>query len=631
MTVSPPIAATPAASHGVEPSKIGDVVLAAGALLGIAIHLVLQYGFASRDSISRAPLWATLALGGTPLVYRILRKLLRRDLGSDLLAGISIVASVILGQYLAGSLVVLMMAGGAAIEGFAVRRAASVLQALAKRLPSIAHRRRNGSTEDVQIENVDVGDLLVIFPHDICPVDGVVQEGHGTMDESYLTGEPFVISKSPGSDVLSGAINGESVLTIRAARRAVDSRYAKITQVMRESEQKRPHLRRLGDQLGAIYVPVTLAVAGAAWAVTGDPMRFLSVLVIATPCPLLIAIPVAVIGAISLAAKRTIIIKDPAILERVDTIRTMIFDKTGTLTYGAPQLTGELLEPGVDADRLLQRVASLERYSKHPLAGAIMEAAKNRKLQLQEAEEVSERPGEGLRGKIDGSVVLVTGRKAATAIDPKSASVRPAVESGLECFILLDGRCVGLYRFHDAPRTESRSFVGHLGPRHLFDRILLVSGDRASEVAYLAAEVGITEIHAGKTPEEKLVIVTEETKRAPTLYLGDGINDAPALMAATVGVAFGQKSDVTSEAAGAVILETTLKRVDELIHIGRRMRSIALQSAIGGMILSLAGMVLAAWGLLPPVAGAIAQEAIDLLAILNALRVAIPPRELSDF
>jgi heavy metal translocating P-type ATPase len=440
-----------------------------------------------------------------------------------------------------------------------------------------------------------------------------------------------VLSKAPGSLVLSGAINGASALVIRAQKRAVDSRYAKIMQVMRDSEERRPRIRRLGDRLGAIYAPIALAVAAAAWIQSGDVVRFLSVLVIATPCPLLIGIPVAVIGSIALAARRGIIIKDPAVLENIDRCRTALFDKTGTLTYGQPRLTDVVPMSGFTADEALAAAASLERYSRHPLAGAVIEGSKAAGAVVDDAAEVSERPGEGLRGVVAGRAITVTGRTQAVRAQPALGDALPAFEGGMEAVVLIDERPAALLRFRDEPRADGSPFIHHLSGRHGFQRILLVSGDRQSEVDHLAARVGIAEVHAGQSPEQKLALVRQLTLQGPTVFLGDGINDAPALTAATVGIAFGQASDITSEAAGAVILDSSLQRVDELLHIGRRMRAIALQSAVGGMVLSVAGMGLAATGHLPPVAGAVAQEAIDLLAILNALRVAIAPRSLSDY
>jgi heavy metal translocating P-type ATPase len=439
------------------------------------------------------------------------------------------------------------------------------------------------------------------------------------------------MSKMPGSDVLSGAINGETALTIRADKRAVDSRYAKIMQVMRASEQHRPHLRRLGDQLGAFYTPLAVAIALVAWFVSGEVTRFLAVLVVATPCPLLIAIPVALIGSISLSARRGIIIKDPAVLEKIGTCRTAIFDKTGTLTYGKPNLTELMPAAGFEKKEVLAQVASLERYSKHPLSAAILGAAKKSGLSLLDATTISERPGEGLRGTVGGREVQVTSRNKLAMQQPTLNDHLPAVVGGLECVVVIDGRYAATLRFRDEPRAEGASFIHHLRPKHHFDRVLLVSGDRESEVRYLADRVGIKEVYYSQSPEQKVDRVREETARANTIFMGDGINDAPALTVATVGVAFGQNSDITAEAAGAIILESSLQKVDEFLHIGRRLRSIAMQSAVGGMALSVIGMLLAATGYLPPVAGAISQEVIDVLAVVNALRVALPPKSLTDY
>jgi heavy metal translocating P-type ATPase len=626
-----------APTKGGAPAASRTQALIAGlALAAIACHLLLRLTPAAGGrvlglALPDLPLVVALALGGAPLVVGLLLKLARREFGSDLLAGISIVTSVLLREYLAGTLVVLMLSGGEALEAYAVRSASSVLAALARRMPSVAHRKRGEDVAEVALDAVAAGDTLVIFPHEICPVDGTVLEGRGTMDESYLTGEPYLMSKAPGSQVLSGAINGEAALTIRADKLAVDSRYAKIMQVMRASEQSRPRLRRLGDQLGALYTPLAVALALAAWVVSSDPTRFLAVLVVATPCPLLIAIPVAIIGSVSLSARRGIIIKDPAVLEKVDTCRTAIFDKTGTLTYGRPELTELLPAAGWEGPDVLALVAALERYSKHPLSGAILEAARKRGAPPREVGAVSERPGQGLSGSVAGRVVQVTNRHKLAAQHPDQAAELPPASGGLECVVLVDGRYAATLRFRDRPRSDSAPFIRHLGRRHRVARVLLVSGDREEEVRHLADQVGIREVYAGRTPEEKLAIVREETRKANTVFLGDGINDAPALTAATVGVAFGQGSDITAEAAGAVILDSTLAKVDEFLHISHRLRAIALQSAVGGMALSLLGMGLAAAGHLPPVAGAVAQEVIDVLAVVNALRVALPPRSLTDY
>jgi heavy metal translocating P-type ATPase len=607
------------------------VIIAYVALAGITLHLVLRYGVHGTVPSYQIPLWIVLAFGGIPLLYELLTKVVRLQFGSDLLAGISIVTAALLGEYLAGALVVLMLSGGEALESYAVRSASSVLRALARRMPSLAHRRQDGQIADVPLSEVAIGDSLVIFPHDACPVDGVVIEGRGIMDESFLTGEPFQMSKTPGSGVISGAINGESALTIRATRPAADSRYAKIMQVMRSAEQDRPRMRRLGDTLGASYTPLAVLIALVAWGISGESSRFLAVLVVATPCPLLIAIPIAIIGAISLCARRGIIVKDPAVLETIATCRTAIFDKTGTLTYGRPSLTDQIVVPGVDAGHILGLVASLERYSKHPLAHAILGSASAAGIPLREVTEISEPPGQGMHGAVGGHTVLITSRGALANAPVQGAEQIPPHAGGLECIVIIDERYAAVYRFRDEPRVEGASFIKHLNPRHDFKRLMIVSGDRESEVRYLAERIGIDEVYAQKTPEEKVTIVRAETLKARTLYVGDGINDAPALMSATVGVAIGQNSDITSESAGVVIMDSSLEKVDEFMHISGRMRRIALQSAIGGMALSVVGMALASGGYLSPVAGAVSQEVIDVFAIINALRAAIRPKELSDF
>lgn len=608
-----------------------QVAIAILALVAISVHLVLRFVLATHSFTYELPLLIALALGGVPLVWELLQKLIRFEFGSDLLAGISIVTSVLLGEYLAGTLVVLMLSGGEALEAYAVRSASSVLKALANRMPAVAHLQRDSNVQDVALGDVKIGDVLLVFPHEICPIDGTVVEGHGVMDESYLTGEPYHLAKTPGSSVLSGAINGESALTIRAEKLADDSRYAKIMQVMQTSQQSRPQIRRLGDQLGAFYTPLAVALGIGAWLLSGDPLRFLAVMVVATPCPLLIAIPVAIIGSISLAARRAIIVRDPAVLENVDACSTMIFDKTGTLTYGRPKLTEQLCASEFKAQRVLSLVASIERYSKHPLADAIVSAGNEAGVMLHQASHISERSGEGLQGVVAGSKVLVTSRSKIAVQHPSLLQALPPVVSGLECVVLIDDQYAATYRFRDTPRREGALFVKHLGGRHNIDRVVLLSGDRQSEVAYLAELVGISEFYGDQSPEDKLEFVQQETRRKKTIFLGDGINDAPALMAATVGIAFGQNSDVTSEAAGAIIMDSSLIKVDEFMHISRRMRKIALQSAVGGMALSLVGMCVAAAGYLPPVAGALAQEIIDVVAVLNALRVAWPPKSLVDF
>ena len=387
---------------------------------------------------------------------------------------------------------------------------------------------------------------------------------------------------------------------------------------MQDAEQRRPTLRRIGDQIGAWYTPLALGIAVLAWWSTGNSVRFLSVVVVATPCPVLIAIPVAIIGAVSTAARRGIIVKDPAALEQLTLCRTMVFDKTGTLTYGRPALSEELYAPSFNRQILLPVVAAVERYSRHPIAGAIVDAAIGARYHLPDVEWTREEPGAGLRAQVGNWRVWITGRPQVSA----TCELPPPASTGLECIVLVNDRYAATYRFLDVPRADSQAFVRHLGPKHGFTRVLLVSGDREAEVRRLADSVSIDCVYAEQSPEQKVDIVRHEAQSAKTVFIGDGLNDAPALLTATVGIAFGRHSDITSEAARVVIIDSSLSKVDALMHISRRLRRIALQSAAGGMALSTIGMLFAAFGMLGPVAGAVVQEVIDLVAVLNALRTA---------
>lgn len=626
--------------HAFITSREGAIATAT--LVAIIIHLVLRYAIHLESWSANWPLVAMVAVGGIPLTYEVIKGAIKARGGADMLAALSIIAAVAMGEWLVAAIIVLMLSGGEALEDAASKRASATLDALAKRSPTLAHKLHGSSladgTADVHADQINVGDLIVVLPHELCPVDGEVVEGHGSMDESYLTGEPYVVPKSKGSSVISGAINGEVALIIRATAAARDSRYAKIVGVLKEAEDNRPPMRRMADRLGAWYTIIALVLAAAGWAISGEPSRFLAVLVIATPCPLLIGVPVAIIGAISLSARRGIIVKNPAMLEEVGRVKIVMFDKTGTLTYGRPSVTG-VITPNEDTggnrsateDQVLALTAAVEKYSKHPLASAIVREAEQRNLEIPKADTISEHPGQGLVGEVSGHMVRLTNRKGLSQTDPDSVKLLPPTAAGMESVVLIDERYAATLQFRDEPRLTASSFIEHLPHKHGVEEMMILSGDREAEVRHLAEQVGIKTVYGGMAPEEKLAMVREKSKQGPTLFLGDGINDAPAMTAASAGVAFGATSDVTSEAADAVVLDSSLERLDDLLHIGTRMRRIALQSVIGGMGLSILGMGLAVFGLLTPLMGAIAQELIDVLAIANAARVGIHNKELSDF
>jgi heavy metal translocating P-type ATPase len=606
-----------------------DTYIALWVFVAILLHFLLRFGFHRDAPVASLPLLAAL-LAGVPLLFDLLRKLARGQFGSDLIAGVSVVSAVLMHEYLVASVVILMLSGGQALENYATRKASSVLKALAQRMPIEAHLLKDSSFVNIPASQIRVGDVLLLFPHEICPVDGEVMEGHGRMDESFLTGEPFELPKAPGTRVLSGAINGDTLLKIHALKIPQDSRYARILKVIQQTEQNQPRIRRIGDRLGAWYTPLALGLAALGWLLSGNPERFLAVSVIATPCPLLLAIPVAILGGISLAARRGIIVRNPAVLEQIDSCRSFIFDKTGTLTYGRPSLATVFCGSGYNENEVLSFAASLESYSRHPLAKGILEAARQKQVVVSLASNAVERPGDGLRGTVNGHAIHITGRKQAELRYGLPPDL-PASTSGLECVIFVDGKFAAQLTFADELKGDSLPFVRHLGPKHRAQRLILLSGDKESEVKYIASQVGIDEAYFGKSPEEKLAFVKEQSRHNKTLFVGDGINDAPSMLAATVGVALGGTSDAISESADAVVLDASMGKIDELIHIGRRMKKISLQSAVGGMLLSAVGMIAAATGHLSPLTGAIAQEVIDLIAVLNAIRVPLVKPGLADF
>ena len=603
-----------------------QLLLSIVSVASLVIHYFAKFALKIDENYS---LFFVLIVGGIPLLIQIFLKIIKGNLGADLIAFMALILAIYLHENVAGVLIILMLASSQALEEFASHRASFVLEALAQRMPTIAHLKSENNFFDTEIAKIKINDLIAIFPHEICPIDGEVIEGRGSMDESYLTGEPYRISKTIGSKVLSGAINGESLFVIKTEKLPADSRYGKIMEVMKQAKEQRPEIRKLADKIGAIFAPITIIIASTSYYFTHDLTNFLAVLTIATPCPLLIAVPIAIISAISISARQGIIIKDARILEKLSICTTAIFDKTGTLTFGEPNISEIITLDEFSAEEILQKTASLERYSRHPLAGSILKEAQKRNLILLDAQNISEKPGYGMIGNIGEQEIIITSRKKIHEFQPSKIPL-PELSDGMECVIIINKKVAGILHFRDLERPESKSFINHLAPNHNFKKIILLSGDRDSEVNYLAEKLGINNYFSSQSPEQKLEIVKKETQNAPTLFMGDGINDAPALMLASVGIAFGQGNNITSESSGAVILESNLLKVDELIHISIFTRKIILQSAIGGMLFSVVGMILASFGLISPSEGAIAQQIIDAVAIVNALRLTITKNVVSD-
>jgi heavy metal translocating P-type ATPase len=567
----------------------------------------------------------------------LVRGLRRGILGVDVIALLAIAGALALGEHLAAVIVALMVAGGSALEELAQARARRELAALLGRTPRIAHRQDGDRVVDIAIDAVAPDDLLVIKPGEIVPVDGSVVTEAATLDESALTGEAMPVTRAAGDAVRSGVVNVGAPFTLRAAASAERSTYAAVVRLVRSAGQERPPLVRLADRWALWFLLVTLALGGGAWWLAGDATRALAVLVVATPCPLILAAPVALICGVSRAARRGIIVKGPSVLERLARARTVLFDKTGTLTGGTPRVTGVETLDGFDPDDMLRRAASLAQVSQHAVAGAIVSAARSLELDLILPHDAKEVPGGGLTGTVQGTRVLVgsAGLLDAAGIAPptEGSTARMAAAASSAAWVALDGRIAGVLLLADRIRPETPRALRALRQAGM-TRLVMVSGDRASSVEAVASALGLDAAHADLSPAGKIGVVRAERANAPTVMVGDGINDAPALAAADVGVAMGARgAAAAAEAADVVLLVDRLDRIAEAVTIAGRALGIALQSIGVGMALSGVAMAVAAAGYLPPVAGALLQEVIDVAVILNALRVLTgetTPRPLTD-
>lgn len=621
-------------------------------LISIALLLcALGLWLAGRADLARWPLLAIIILGGVPLAWETLNQLLQGEFGVDVIAILAIGGSLALGEYLAGALIVLMLSGGEALEAYALRRARSSLKALAERAPRIAHLRQGDELITVSADVVEVDAVVVVKPGELVPVDGVVVSGSSSVSEADLTGEPLPVRKEPGALALSGSVNLDSVLDVRATRRSAESQYAQIIRLVEAAQRQKAPIHRLADRYAVWFTILAVGLALVAWAISGDSLYALSVLVVATPCPLILATPIAIMSGVNQAARKGIIVKSGAAMEQLGEVDVTVFDKTGTLTLGTPTLmrivhSGEASEapsepPPLPAEAILQYAASVEQFSAHVLARAVVEAAREKGMTLLSVADVHEVPGKGIAGCVSPAhgerngtsdaaehIVAVGNRTFMHYLEiplPHALVAereRRTLEGQIASFIAVDGRIAGLLVFADAPRPELAQLGPQLKAAGIVETVLL-TGDAATVAERIGELARVDRIVAHCLPDEKVHVVADlEAEGHRVLMVGDGVNDAPALALATVGLAMGVQGLTASAAvADAILLSPDILRVVAAIRLGRRVMHIARQGIWLGIGLSIIAMIFAAFGFIAPAAGAILQEVVDVLVILNALRV----------
>lgn len=591
------------------------VIALAGLVTGLGLH------FSGRTDLAQTAWFAGVVPVLAALVVEIIRSLARGEVGLDIVAALSMSAALTFGETLAAAVVAVMYSGGTFLENFAEGRARREMRDLLSRVPRTATRHRNGGLEEVALEDIAPGDRLLIRQGDVVPVDGRIASAAAFVDTSALTGESLPVRLDRGSEAMSGSTNAGDAFDLEATREAKDSTYAGIVRLVEEAQASKAPMARLADRWSLGFLAVTVAIAFAAWWFTGDPIRAVAVLVVATPCPLILAVPVALVAGLSRAAHFGVLVKGAKPLEAMARIRTLILDKTGTLTDGRPQIVSIDSHDGMGADDILRYAAALDQASKHPVAQAIVAAAKDRGLTLPIPEEVAEIPGEGVIGFIDGRQVIVGGDGFVAGRVGRVSGDHPELAAGsVMVAVAVDGRLAGHLVMSDPLREGAAEMLASLR-RQGVARILLATGDRAEVAERVTEGLGLDGIRSGLTPDEKVLLVLTEHKNGPVMMVGDGVNDAPALAAADVGVAMGARGAAASaEAADVVLLVDRVDRIAPGIEIARRSRRIALESVVAGIGLSVLGMIAAAFGYLTPVQGALLQEAIDVAVILNALR-----------
>jgi heavy metal translocating P-type ATPase len=599
------------------------------ALAGLVAGAVLELGLG--DYSSARWIWVgTLAIGGVPIVLKTLWGILRGRFAADIVAMLAIVAAILMDQAFAGVIIVLMQSGGEAIEDYGLGRASSSLDALLSRAPRIARRKKtDGTIEEIKVASVLVGDVLLVRPGDLVPVDGTILSGKSEVDESALTGEPLSRLKTPGDKVLSGSINTDGAIEMRADQLSQESEYAKIVELVRKAQQEKPPIQRLADHYAVYFTPITLAIATAGFLITQNPITILAVLVVATPCPLILATPIAVISGVNRAAKQGIIVKTGAAIEQIGRAKAMAFDKTGTITFGTPRVQKIISIDHLPAEELLYKAGCMGQLSSHVTAQSISRKALEEFHRLEVPKNFKETPGGGVEGDLDGIHVAIGSKRflenmfgnGLMEITSKEVANETQSLGKLLTFVAIDSKLAGVIVSSDQIRAGVPAMIQKLHDLGVQETIML-TGDNSTSARAIAREAGIRDFEADLLPGQKVDALHRlNEKYDPLVMVGDGINDAPALAAATVGVAMGAHgASISAEAADVVLIVDDISVTADAVLIGQKMLRVAKQGIFLGLGSSFALMLIAAFGFIAPAFGAILQEFIDASVILNALR-----------
>jgi heavy metal translocating P-type ATPase len=599
------------------------------AILGLTSGAILQLGFGD-PSLARWVWYATLVIGGAPIVWGTFRGMLRKHFASDVVAMLAIIAAILMDQAFAGVVVVLMQSGGEAVEDYGLRRASSSLDALLARAPKLARVLSDGILREIPVSEVTVGDTLVVRPGDLVPVDGTVILGSTEIDESALTGEPLPKTKSVGDRVLSGSVNTNLAFQMRADKPSSESQYAKIVELVRRAQEEKPPIQRLADHYAVYFTPITLAVCLLGFLVTKNPVTVLSVLVVATPCPLILATPIAVISGVNRAAKRGIIVKSGAALEQIGKARAVAFDKTGTITYGTPYVEEIItIDHHYTSDEILYNAACVGQLSSHVAARSVAGTALQRFSKLEVPMNFKETPGAGVEGTVGGKNVVIGSKRYIESLIGEELTGRllqevlgvTSYQGRLLTFVAISAKLAGVIVLGDQIRSGAPVMVQKLRDLGVEETVML-TGDNAENAQTIARSAGIQEVEANLLPGQKVEALQLLRQRFdPLVMVGDGINDAPALATATVGVAMGAHgAGISAEAADVVLIVDDVTAVADAVQIGQRMLKVAKQGIFLGLGFSFALMSIAAFGFIPPAIGAMLQEVIDASVVLNALR-----------